>query len=332
MAVGDGHLLHVEECGAPDGLPVVFLHDGPGIGCRPEHRELFDPLRFRTILIDQRGAGFSLPAGECEANTTPDLVADIEYVREALGIPAWVVFGNGWGSLLALAYAELFPERVVGLVLCGVFLGSTGEIDGRVHAWQRWLDERGIDFELFFRSTAPGAKFSGGALDGQSSSEAADLNSSAGQPHGDSLQVARLAGQGGQFLAALADDILAANDLRARCTAHDWLSHATPPDDIADTPEGRLADARLQLHYLRRHCFVTAEGLIAGVGHFRHLPGAIVQGLDDPVYTPQAAEHLHHAWPEAIWMPVPGAGHDLHSPAIARAAGKALDWVVEGLG
>jgi len=128
MAVGDGHILHVEECGPVDGMPVLFLHGGPGAGCMAEHRRLFDPAVFRVVMIDQRGAGRSLPSGELEANTTLDLVADLDYVREALGIPGWIVFGGSWGSLLALAYAQIYTENVHGLVLHGIFLGSREEI------------------------------------------------------------------------------------------------------------------------------------------------------------------------------------------------------------
>lgn len=290
IAVGDGHLLHVEEYGSARGLPVVVLHDGPGIGCRPAYRSLFDTARFRAVLIDQRGAGSSLPPGECEANTTPDLVADIEQVREALGIPAWIVFGHGWGSLLALAYAQLFPERVTGLVLCCVFLGSPGEIGSRMRAWRRWLGAQGTDFSQYFPLTA------------------------AGDP-----------------LAALAG-VLAGDGPLARRAARDWLAHATPSAAGAADDDARLADARLQLHYLRRHCFVAVDGLLAGVTRFRHRPGVLIQGLADPACPPHAAEDLHRVWPEATWIPVPGAAHDLGEPAIARAVMHGLDWVAESAG
>ncbi|WP_162888706.1 alpha/beta fold hydrolase [Dechloromonas sp. HYN0024] len=128
MAVGDGHILYVEECGPVDGVPVLFLHGGPGGGCLAEHRRLFDPGIYRVVMIDQRGAGRSLPSGELEANTTPDLVADLDYVRQALGISSWIVFGGSWGSLLALTYAQIYPETVQGLVMHGIFLGSHDEI------------------------------------------------------------------------------------------------------------------------------------------------------------------------------------------------------------
>ena len=128
MAVGEGHMLYIEECAAVDGLPVVFLHGGPGSGCSPNQRRLFDPARYRAILVDQRGCGRSRPLGNMRDNTTAHLVADLEYLREALGIPRWLVFGGSWGGLLALAYAQTHPERVLGLVLRGIFLGSRQEI------------------------------------------------------------------------------------------------------------------------------------------------------------------------------------------------------------
>lgn len=144
MNVGDGHSLYVEECGASAGLPVLFLHGGPGEGCTPAQRQLFDPQRFRAILVDQRGAGRSLPHGDIQANTTADLLLDFEYIREALGIRSWILFGGAWGSLLALTYARLYPERVLGLVLHSIFLGTREEIDGHLLAPAedaRWLAE-----------------------------------------------------------------------------------------------------------------------------------------------------------------------------------------------
>lgn len=130
LDVGDGHLLHVEECGNPDGLPLLFLHGGPGSGCSPRQRRLFDPRRFRAVLVDQRGCGRSTPLGGLAGNDTPALVADCERVRAALGIERWLVCGGSWGSLLALAYAQAHPDAVAGLVLRGIFLGSREEVHG----------------------------------------------------------------------------------------------------------------------------------------------------------------------------------------------------------
>ncbi len=128
LPVGDGHTLYVEESGPPDGIPVVFLHGGPGSGCRPGQGDLFDATRYRRVLFDQRGAGRSMPLGSLAANTTAHLVADIERIRSALGIERWLVCGGSWGSLLALAYAQQHPRRVTGLVLRGIFLGSQQEV------------------------------------------------------------------------------------------------------------------------------------------------------------------------------------------------------------
>lgn len=128
LETGDGHVLYVEECGRPDGVPVVFLHGGPGSGCSPAHRRFFDPSRFRAVLFDQRGCGRSTPLAGLQCNTTAHLAADIECIRDALGIERWIVFGGSWGSLLALAYATRYPTRIMGLVLRGIFLGSDDEL------------------------------------------------------------------------------------------------------------------------------------------------------------------------------------------------------------
>ncbi|WP_457321891.1 prolyl aminopeptidase, partial [Stenotrophomonas sp. P5_B8] len=127
------HTLHVEECGTPDGIPVVFLHGGPGAGASPTHRRFFDPARYRIVLIDQRGSGRSTPFGELHDNTTAHLVADIEAVRAHLGIARWLVFGGSWGSTLALAYAQTHPQRATGLIVRGVYLGRAEE--------NRWFNE-----------------------------------------------------------------------------------------------------------------------------------------------------------------------------------------------
>lgn len=292
IAVGEGHYLYVEEVGPPDGLPVLFLHGGPGRGCVPEQRRLFDPSRFRAILIDQRGAGHSLPLGGLEDNTTADLVADLNTVREALGISAWIVFGGSWGSLLALAYAQIYPEQVLGLVLRGIFLGSQAEIaayargenPGAHSAWQ--------SFAAHFRSAA-----------------------------------------GGDLLGACVACILGEDRQKAAEASRAWLDYARalceePP--LTGLPDEReLAEARIQMHFLRHNCFLMPGQLLAGVERIRHIPAAIVQGLADPICPPRTADTLHRAWPEATWFPVAQAGHAGLSPPIARACIKALDWVAE---
>jgi proline iminopeptidase len=173
LSVSSRHELHVEEAGNPDGKPVLFFHGGPGAGLSPIHRRFFDPAFWRVILFDQRGCGKSTPLGELEENTTWDLVADAERIRERLGIAKWLVFGGSWGSTLALAYAEAHPGRVQGLILRGIFLGRRSEIawtfsDGcrRVYpdAWEAFVEklsprERGDVLHAYFRrlsATEPG--------------------------------------------------------------------------------------------------------------------------------------------------------------------------------
>lgn len=136
--VGEGHLLYIEERGAADGLPVLFLHGGPGSGCSSAQRQFFEGLRYRVIFVDQRGAGSSLPQGDLLDNTTQHLIADLETIREVLGIERWVVFGGSWGCVLGLAYAQCCPERVLGLVLRGIFLGSREEIAEYVRGFLAW--------------------------------------------------------------------------------------------------------------------------------------------------------------------------------------------------
>src|SRR4051794_38849723 len=130
LAVGDGHDIHVESVGRVDGIPAVYLHGGPGSGCQPDHRRLFDPERFHAVLFDQRGAGRSRPKGGREANTLPHLIADMEMIREKFGFDRWMVVGGSWGATLALAYAQAHPQRVSGIVLRATFLGMRSELDG----------------------------------------------------------------------------------------------------------------------------------------------------------------------------------------------------------
>ena len=148
LEVGDGHVLYWEQCGNPDGKPAVMLHGGPGAGCNPDHRRQFDPERFNVTLFDQRGCGRSTPHASLEANTTWHLVEDMEKLRRQVGVESWMVYGGSWGSTLALAYAQAYPERTTGLVLRGIFLFRQKELD--------WLYQFGAS-EVFRRSPKPSA-------------------------------------------------------------------------------------------------------------------------------------------------------------------------------
>ena len=295
LAVGDGHTLHVEECAAVDGLPVVFLHGGPGSGCSPAQRRLFDPARFRAILVDQRGCGRSTPLGADRANTTAYLVADLERLREHLGIPGWIVFGGSWGSTLGLAYAQAFPQRVLGLVLRGIFLGSPEEIHTYVQGQSGAAPEA---WQLFAAAIPAGER-------------------------GDLLAA----------LARRIVDADPAITTPAAHAWIDYERALMGEPPLAELPDRvRIAKARLQMHYLTNACFLPSGALLAGIERIRHIPAAIVQGTADPVCPPQTAEKLRDAWPEATWVPVAGAGHAGLSPPVADACIEALGWVAEWAG
>lgn len=298
LAVGDGHVLHVEECGRADGIAVVFLHGGPGSGCSPRQRRLFDPARFRAVLFEQRGAGRSTPSGGLRANTTAHLVADIERIRAALAIERWIVFGGSWGSLLALEYACAHPDRVAGLVLRGIFLASAAELRayvGRIPPQAPGLRER-LEREARIR------------LPRMRSPQAED-----------------------DLLAAWCRCTLAGRPATQRAAARHWLDHeralmGEPP--LPGPPDAReLAKARIQAHYLAHGCFTDAARLLAACAALRHLPAAIVHGADDPVCPPATARALHRALPEADYVEIPGAGHAGLAPEMATACIAALDRV-----
>src|ERR1700722_9418556 len=147
LPVGDGHEIYVETVGRADGIPAVYLHGGPGSGCQPDHRRLFDPERFHAVLFDQRGAGRSQPKGRREHNTLPHLIADMETIREQLGIARWMIVGGSWGATLALAYAQAHPERVSGIALRATFLGTKAELEAAfLDALPRFYPDLSDDF------------------------------------------------------------------------------------------------------------------------------------------------------------------------------------------
>ncbi len=292
LAVGDGHLLAVEESGSPDGIPVVFLHGGPGSCCSSEHRRFFDPARFRAVLFDQRGCGQSAPLGGLHANTTAHLLADIEQIRQTLGIERWLVFGGSWGSLLALAYARQHPAHVSGLILRGIFLGSADEL-------QRYA--QGLD------QMAPEAW----------------QRLAAGVP----------ASERGHLLHAYTRRLLD-NELAVRqSAARHWIDYERAlmgEAPLTAVPDARqLAKTAVQAHYLAQSCFIDSAGLLADCSNFRHLPAIIVQGSDDPVCPPVAAERLHRAWPEAKLQIVPGGRHSALAPDMAAACIAALNTLAD---
>ncbi|MEU4237368.1 prolyl aminopeptidase [Actinoplanes sp. NPDC026619] len=288
LDVGDGHVLHIEEAGRPDGVPVVFLHGGPGGGLTPTARQFFDPQRYRIILFDQRGCGQSTPLGSLSHNTTGDLVADIEKIRTRLSVDRWLVFGGSWGSTLALAYAQSHPAVVTGLILRGIYLVRAAE--------REWGIQRGLDRlqpEEWQRFIAP-------------------------------IPV----DERDDMLAAYHRRLVGADPAEARLCADAWMrweaigSTLTPDRALIDTltaDETVLPAAQILAHYLVNGGFFTSETqLLDGVDRIRHLPGVIIQGRYDQCCPPITAYDLATRWPEADFQMVPAAGHSSLEPGITE--------------
>ncbi|MCP9494593.1 MAG: prolyl aminopeptidase [Pyrinomonadaceae bacterium MAG19_C2-C3] len=295
LPVSDIHTLYYEQCGNPDGTPVVFLHGGPGGGVIPAYRRFFDPTAYRAVLFDQRGAGQSTPHAGLEENTTWDLVRDIERLREHLGITRWVVFGGSWGSTLALAYSETHPEAVRALVLRGIFLCRKKEIDWFYQSgasaifpdmWQHYLDvipedERGDMLSAYHKRLT-------------SEDEAERLR------------------------AARAWSIWEAS-----------TSKLYPDARLMDEFEEAhlaLSLARIEAHYFVNNAFFDTDNfLIENVGAIRHIPTVIIQGRYDVVCPMMSAWELHEAFPEAELNVIPDAGHSSLEVGISAALIEAAD-------
>ncbi len=295
LKVSDVHELYYEQVGNPNGKPAVFLHGGPGGGLTEDYHRYFDPAAYRVVLFDQRGSGKSTPHASIEENTTWHLVADIEKLREHVGIDRWQVFGGSWGSTLALAYAETHPDRVTELVLRGIFLVRPKET--------RWFYQDGASW-LFpdvweeFLKVIP-------------EDERHDMMSAYHR---------RLTGDNEQekIEAARAWSIWEGSTSKL---LFDYKS----VERFAD-PEFALAFARIECHYFMNNCFFpTDDYLVENVDKIRHIPGVIVQGRYDVVCPMTSAWDLHRAWPEAEFKVIPDAGHSISEPGIIDALVDATD-------
>lgn len=288
LAVGNGHQLYVEESGITDGLPVIFLHGGPGSGSSPYHRRFFDPDRYRIVVFDQRGCGRSSPHAGLSHNTTRDLVNDIEKIRQELQIGQWLVFGGSWGSSLALAYAQQYPERVLGLILRGIFLCRNRDI--------QWFYQAGASeilpeaWERFIRPIPE--------------PERTDMVSA---------YYKRLTGddEAQRMSAAKAWSIWEG-------TAATLRQDATTVARFSD-PKTALALARIENYYFVNHCFFEENQLLAGAGALRDIPGVIVHGRYDVVCPVSQAWALHNVWRRAELNIIEDAGHAATEPGIRRA-------------
>jgi proline iminopeptidase len=278
MKLDDGHEMYWEQSGNPQGRPVVFLHGGPGAGSNPTHRRFFDPTFYRIIVFDQRGAGRSTPLGDVVDNTTPHLIADIERLREMLGIERWLVFGGSWGSTLALVYAQRHPGRVTGLVLRGIFLGRAAELEWFLYGMRRVFPEAWRKFSDFI----PKAE------------------------RGDLLQA---------YHARLADPDPAVHLPAA--TVWSGYESACSNLIVRDSHAGGgLSLARIEAHFFVNDNFLTENQILEGAGALAAIPGIIVQGRYDMVCPISAADELTRAWPGARLDVIADAGHSAMEPGI----------------
>jgi len=294
LDVGDGHRVYYERCGKPGGKPAVFLHGGPGGGCSPEHRRLFDPERYDVLLFDQRGCGRSTPFASLEANTTWTLVADIERLRERAGVERWQVFGGSWGSTLALAYAETHPQRVSELILRGVYTVTQAELD--------WYYKFGVS-EMFpdkwerFLAPIPEA-------------ERGDLVAAYRR---------RLVG----------DDPVAQIEAAKAWSLWEGETITLLPSAATSAAFGdgtfALAFARIENHFFTHKCWLEEGQLLRDAHRLRGIPGVIIHGRYDMPCPLRYAWELHKAWPEADFQIVEGAGHAYSEPGILERLLAATD-------
>jgi len=288
LAVEKPHSLYIEESGNPNGIPVLFVHGGPGAGTEPQHRRFFDPEIYRIVLFDQRGCGQSTPHAELENNNTQALIQDIENIRELLGIEQWILFGGSWGSTLSLAYAQTHPEQTKALILRGIFLCRPKDI--------HWFYQEGTnqifpDYWEHFLEPIP-EKERGNLLE-------AYYKRLIGQD-----EVARMA-------AAKAWSIW-----EGRCST--LQPHNSVVDHFSD-PFTALSLSRIECHYFMNDSFLEDNQLLNNMDKIKHIPGVIVHGRYDLICTLDAAWELNQKWPASELKIIRDAGHSAFEPGIIDA-------------
>ena len=300
IAVDPPHELFVEESGNPDGIPVLVVHGGPGGGCEDYHRRFFDAERYRIILMDQRGAGRSRPLAEFVGNTTQNLVDDIETVRTFLGVDRWILFGGSWGSTLSLVYAQSHPDRVLGLVLRGIFLCRPRDI--------HWFYQEGAsrvfpDYWRDFLAPIP-------------------------------------EGERGDLVAAYYRRLTSSNELEQMQAAKAWsiwegrCATLHPNLRVVEHfghPHVAIALARIECHYFMNNAFLEDDQIVRDAALLKDIPGIIVHGRYDMVCPLDNALALSQAWPEADLRIIRDAGHSASEPAIIDALMRGVDEVAAKL-
>ncbi|WP_100641202.1 prolyl aminopeptidase [Marinobacter salexigens] len=297
LAVDAPHELYFEESGNPEGIPVLFVHGGPGGGCEDYHRRFFDAERFRVILMDQRGAGRSTPLAELEGNSTDKLVQDMETIRRFLGVERWLLFGGSWGSTLSLVYAQAHAERVMGLVLRGIFLCRPRDIS--------WFYQDGAsrvfpDYWQDFEAPIPEA-------------------------------------ERGDMVGAYYRRLTSSNELEQMQAAKAWslwegrCATLHPNPRVVEhfgNPHVAIALARIECHYFMNSAFLEDNQIVRDAYKLRDIPGIIVHGRYDMVCPLDNAFALSKAWPEAELRIIREAGHSASEPAIVDALMKGVDEVI----
>lgn len=289
LAVDSIHTLYLEESGNPQGIPVLFLHGGPGGGTSPEHRRFFDPMLYRIILFDQRGAGQSKPHAELNSNTSQDLVSDIEKIRQHLKIDRFVLFGGSWGSTLALLYAETYPERVLELILRGIFLCRKEDLD--------WFYQAGGASRLF-----PDAW-----------ENMISILTPKEQKH---------------IIQSYYERLTSTDEIGRLAAAKAWshwegiCSNLIPNQNTVDyftEPHTALSIARIETHYFINQAFLAKDQLLKNADKLKNIPGTIIHGRYDVVCPLDNAFALHKCWPISQLQIIPDAGHSAFEPNISKA-------------
>lgn len=295
LKVGNLHAIYYEECGNADGVPVVFLHGGPGSGCNPTQRRFFDPKYYRIILLDQRGCGRSKPLGEVRENTTDDLLADIEALRQHLNIGTWHVFGGSWGSTLALAYAVKHTKQIISLVLRGIFLSRKFELDWFLGGVQHFYPEVWHTLISYLPENERDNV----------------LIAYAKRLFSDDMQVS--------VPAALRWNAYESSMMRLKPLEASVSTSAKTTDELQIEQIADVARARVQMHYVSQQCFVDGDAILQALANLPAIPSVIVQGRYDMVCPPQTAWALAQVMPQAQFVMVADAGHSAMEPGITSA-------------
>jgi proline iminopeptidase len=293
LNVGDGHVIHVEQAGNPAGIPVLFLHGGPGSGCNENHRRYFNPARYRVVLFDQRGCNRSTPRGELRNNTTQLLLQDMELIRKYTGVEQWLLFGGSWGSTLALLYAQAHPQRVRGMILRGIFLARERDL--------RWFSHDGVS-RIF---PDEWHRF----LDAMTPEEWADPLSAC-QRHvlgSDPLLRERYAMAWSRWAGQVAT----------------WLLPEAAP--VAPDVEATIHQACIEMHFAKHRYFLKANQILDDSGRIPRVPIHIIHGRRDLTCTLDAAWALHGKIPGAELTIVRDGGHLASEPAMVDALVNATD-------